>query len=67
MIGWIIGIVTLILLLFVLWQRASKAFRDRAEEPKFLFLENLGISPPRRQSPDQPQKTEEKNDESAHP
>lgn len=66
MIGWIIGIVTLILLLFVLWQRASKAFRDRAEEPKFLFLESLGISPPRQQSPDQDKKPEERNDEPTH-
>lgn len=47
MIGWIIGAVTLILLLFVFWRRSSKVFRERIEEPKFLFLENLGIAAPR--------------------
>jgi hypothetical protein len=45
MIGWIIGIVTGILLVFFVWQRASKAFRERVEEPKYLFLESLGIRP----------------------
>ena len=47
MIGWIIGIVTGILLVFFVWRRASKTFRERVEEPKYLFLENLGLSPPR--------------------
>ncbi len=45
MMGWIIGIVTGILLLFVFWRGASKAYRERAEEPKYRFLENLGIAP----------------------
>ncbi|MGB7265778.1 MAG: hypothetical protein WBC92_09710 [Terracidiphilus sp.] len=67
MIGWIIGIVTFILLLFVFWQKASKTFRDRVEEPKFLFLERLGISLPH----DQPQaptdsSQEDKKNGSAH-
>ena len=53
MIGWIIGIVTGILLLFFLWRGASKAFRERAEEPKYLFLENLGIAPPKDRLPGQ--------------
>ncbi|HEX4029530.1 MAG TPA: hypothetical protein VHX20_04155 [Terracidiphilus sp.] len=44
MIAWILGLVTLILLLFVFWRNASNAFRARSEEPKFLFLESLGIS-----------------------
>jgi FtsZ-interacting cell division protein ZipA len=43
MIAWLVGIITLILLLFVLWRSRSKAFRERAERPKFKFLENLGI------------------------
>ena len=47
MIGWIIGIVTGILLVFFVWRRASKAFRERVEEPKYLFLESLGVSPSR--------------------
>jgi len=47
MIGWVIGIVTGILLVFFVWQRASKAFRERVEEPKYLFLESLGVSPQR--------------------
>jgi hypothetical protein len=51
MTGWIIGIVTLILLLFICWRKASKAFRERTEEPKFLFLESLGIAAPRNLPP----------------
>lgn len=47
MTGLIIGIVTLILLLFICWRKASKALRERIEEPKFLFLERLGIAAPR--------------------
>jgi hypothetical protein len=47
MIAWIVGIVTVILLFFIFWRRSSKNFRERAEEPKYLFLENLGISAPR--------------------
>jgi hypothetical protein len=46
MIAWIVGLVTLILLLFVFWRNASKTFRARSEEPKFLFLESLGITSP---------------------
>lgn len=43
MIAWVVGIITLILLLFVFWRMRSKAFRERCEQPKFKFLENLGI------------------------
>ena len=45
MIAWLVGIITLILLLFLLWRSRSKAFREQAERPKFRFLENLGIPP----------------------
>jgi hypothetical protein len=66
MIAWIVGIVTLILLVLIFWRRTSKAFRERAEEPKYLFLENLGITIPRG-SPDAPSKSsQEENDESTH-
>lgn len=47
MIGWIIGSVTLILLLFIFLRKASSSFREKTEEPKFLFLERLGIAAPR--------------------
>jgi hypothetical protein len=43
MIGWIVGIVTFILLLFILWRKSSKSFRESAEEPKYRFLESLGV------------------------
>lgn len=66
MIAWIVGVVTLILLVLIFWRRASRAFRERAEEPKYLFLENLGISTSRGK-PDAPSKSsQEENDESTH-
>jgi hypothetical protein len=43
MIPWLIGITTLVLLVFVIWRKTSKSFSERSEEPKFLFLENLGV------------------------
>lgn len=43
MIFWIVSVITLILLFFVCWRFSSKSFRERCEEPKFLFLETLGI------------------------
>jgi hypothetical protein len=45
MIASLVGIITAILLLFIFWRSRSRAFRDRAERPKFKFLENLGIRP----------------------
>ncbi len=42
MIAWLVGIITFILLLFMLWRMRSKTFRERCERPKFKFLENLG-------------------------
>ena len=46
MIAWLIGIITLILLLFIFWRGRSKTLRDRFESPKFQFLRNLGIASP---------------------
>jgi hypothetical protein len=66
-IAWIVGIVTLILLLFVVWQRVSKNFRERAEAPKYLFIENFGIAHPRRESPEKPKDSQEENHESTQP
>jgi hypothetical protein len=43
MIVWIMGIITLILLLFMIWRWRSKEARERFEQPKFQFLKNLGI------------------------
>jgi FtsZ-interacting cell division protein ZipA len=43
MIAWIIGIITLILLLFMVWRWRSKEARERFEQPKFQFLRSLGI------------------------
>ncbi len=67
MIGWIIGIVTLILLLFLFWRRASEAFRERAETPKYLFLESLGVRSPHAQSQAQTHTSQEDKDDTAHP
>jgi hypothetical protein len=43
MIAWIIGIITLILLGFIVWRWRSKEARERFEQPKFQFLRSLGI------------------------
>ncbi|HUV69513.1 MAG TPA: hypothetical protein VMW15_07615 [Terracidiphilus sp.] len=61
MIVWIIAIITAILLVFVIWRKASKSFRERCEEPKFLFLQNLGIQPPQDQSSTQTTLPQEDN------
>lgn len=67
MIGWIITAVSGILLFFILWRRTSKTFREHAEEPKYLFLESLGVSAPHPQpSTQQPNPLEDK-DESTQP
>jgi hypothetical protein len=46
MIAWLVSSITFILLLFILWRMRSKTFRERAERPKFTFLENLGVRTP---------------------
>ena len=66
MIAWIIGIVTFILLLFVFWQKTSAKFRERAEEPKYLFLESLGIRASRSRRSAQSKSSQEEKDESAN-
>lgn len=43
MIGWLIGAVTLILVVLIVGRRRSTAFRHKAEQPKFQFLANLGV------------------------
>ena len=43
MTAWLIGIITFVLVLFLFWRKRSREFRERAEQPKFRFLENLGI------------------------
>jgi hypothetical protein len=46
MIVWIIGLITLILLLFMIWRWRSKEARERFEQPKFQFLRSLGVVSP---------------------
>jgi hypothetical protein len=41
MIAWIIGIITAILLTLALWRARSRDFRERAERPKYAFLDSL--------------------------
>ncbi len=41
MILWLIGIITAILVVLIIWREASPEFRVRAEAPKFRFLEHL--------------------------
>lgn len=67
MIAWIIGIITAILLFFVIWRQVSRNFRERCEMPKYLFLQRLGIRLPA----DQPnshktQNSQEDIDDSPH-
>lgn len=70
MIAWIIAIITGILLVFVVWRTVSKSFRERCELPKFLFLQNLGITPPRdtsEQSTTEARLSQEDNHDPYHP
>lgn len=60
MIAWLIGIITFILLLFIVWRRWSKTIKDRFENPKFQFLRNLGITSTTEQH-SQPDVSEENN------
>ena len=61
MIAWIMGIITLILLLFMLWRWRSKAARERFEQPKFQFLKNLGIETQTDQQKSQSTPSQENN------
>jgi hypothetical protein len=44
MIAWLMGIITLILLIFILWRWRSRDARERFEQPKFQFLRSLGVT-----------------------
>lgn len=41
MIAWLVGIITAILVVLIVWREKSPEFRARSEAPKFRFLENL--------------------------
>jgi FtsZ-interacting cell division protein ZipA len=43
MIAWLIGIITLILLLLMIWRSRSKEARERFEQPKIQFLRSLSV------------------------
>jgi hypothetical protein len=61
MIASIIGIITLILLLMMLWRRRSKELRERFEQPKYQLLKNLGIVSPEDKDKPQPDASQENN------
>ena len=67
MIAWIIGIITAILLVFVIWRKASKSFRERCEAPKYRFLEDLGVPMPEDQPNSQTKFPQEDKDGSHQP
>jgi hypothetical protein len=62
MTAWLVGIITFVLILFLVWWKRSPEFRERAEYPKFRFLENLGIRPHDNQSPKKPTDSQESRD-----
>lgn len=45
MIAWLVGIITAVLLFFIVWRSVSPRFRAISEAPKFKFLDDLGIKP----------------------
>jgi hypothetical protein len=57
----------LVLILFLVWRNRSREFRERAEYPKFRFLENLGIRSYQNQLPSKPTKPQESRDEERNP
>jgi hypothetical protein len=61
MIGWLIGIITLILLILIVGRERSKTIKDRFEHPKFQFLRNLGITSTTTEQHSQPDVSEENN------
>jgi hypothetical protein len=65
--AWLIGIITFVLALFLLWRKRSRVFRERAECPKFRFLENLGIRPNEDQSKNQSTMSQENKDGQRNP
>ena len=67
MTAWLIGIITFVLILFVVWWTRSPEFRERAEYPKFRFLENLGIRSQEDELPKKPTESQESRDEERNP
>jgi hypothetical protein len=64
---WLIGIITFVLILFLIWRSRSREFRERAEYPKFKFLENLGIRSHQDQLPKNATESHESRDEERNP
>ena len=67
MTAWLIGIITFVLILFLVWWIRSREFRERAEYPKFKFLENLGIRSHQDQLPKNASEAQESKDEELNP
>ncbi len=67
MTAWLIGIITFVLILFLVWRKCSREFRERAEYPKFRFLENLGIRSHEDQLPNKPTESQETKDGEPNP
>jgi hypothetical protein len=67
MTAWLIGIITVVLILFLVWWARSREFRERAEYPKFKFLENLGIRSHQDQLPKNASEVQESRDEELNP
>ena len=44
MTAWLIGAATLIIVALIAGRRSSGVLRSKTEEPKYQFLENLGMS-----------------------
>ena len=63
----LIGIITFVLILFLVWWTSSREFRERAEYPKFKFLENLGIRPNQDQLKKSASEAQESGDEELNP
>jgi hypothetical protein len=42
-IAWLIGAITLILVVLILGRRSSSAIRRKSEQPKYQFLSNIGV------------------------
>lgn len=43
MIAWLIGAITLILIVLIAGRRSSAAIRRKTEQPKYQFLANIGV------------------------
>lgn len=67
MTAWLIGIITFVLILFLVWWTRSREFRERAEYPKFRFLENLGVRSQQDPLPKKTTESQECRDEERNP